>query len=334
MNFAEGRFRLGVGVGWNEIEFQGLGADFHTRGKMSEEQVRYMQALWAEPHVTFHGAYHHLDDGGINPRPKSGRVPVWFRRHAEATFRRAAQIGDGFMPNRWAPGDEALAAFAKLRAMTVAAGRKPSDVGIEVWMSAGKGTEQDWRDEVAFWKAAGVTHACVHTTFNRRDPSADRWARASRTISPRSRATVPRWLICCRPPSPVLLDRADFADSAALARHQQESWARQAAYVAARSPLYRRLWDGAAPPVRLEDLAALPLSDKEMSGRASGRIRRSGTTWRPSRRASIGCIATSGTTGTAMNIALPPPIRIETAVVGGRAQAASGLGPGHRVVHA
>ena len=163
---SEGRFRLGVGVGWNEIEFQGLGADFHTSGKMSEEQVRYMQALWAEPHVTFHGAYHHLDDGGINPRPKSGRVPVWFGGHAEATFRRAATYGDGFMPNRWAPGDEALAAFAKLRTMTIAAGRDPADVGIEVWMSAGKGTEQDWRNEVAFWKAAGVTHACVHTTFN------------------------------------------------------------------------------------------------------------------------------------------------------------------------
>src|SRR6185369_2075980 len=68
---SEGRFRLGVGVGWNEIEFEGLGSDFKTRGKRSEEQVRFMQALWKEPHVTFKGEFHHLDDGGINPRPKS-----------------------------------------------------------------------------------------------------------------------------------------------------------------------------------------------------------------------------------------------------------------------
>src|SRR5215813_3352237 len=72
---SEGRFRLGIGVGWNEIEFQGLGVDFHTRGKRSAEQVRFMQALWAKPSVTFDGEFHKLDDGGINPRPKSGRVP-------------------------------------------------------------------------------------------------------------------------------------------------------------------------------------------------------------------------------------------------------------------
>ena len=88
----EGRFRLGIGVGWNEIEFQGLGVDFHTRGKRSEEQVRFMQALWAKPHVKFKGEFHQLDDGGINPRPKSGRVPIWFGGHAEATFRRTAQV--------------------------------------------------------------------------------------------------------------------------------------------------------------------------------------------------------------------------------------------------
>ena len=88
----EGRFRLGIGVGWNEIEFQGLGMDFHTRGKRSEEQVRFMQALWAEPHVTFKGEFHQLDDGGINPRPKSGRVPIWFGGHAEATFRRDGEV--------------------------------------------------------------------------------------------------------------------------------------------------------------------------------------------------------------------------------------------------
>ena len=160
-----GRFRLGVGVGWNQIEFQGLGVDFHTRGRRSEEQVRFMQALWAEPNVKFAGEFHRLDDGGINPRPKSGRVPVWFGGHAEATFRRAARYGDGFMPLAYPAGDEALAAFDKLRGMIRAAGRDPASVGLEVWVSPGAGSQEDWRREISFWKKAGVTHACVHTTF-------------------------------------------------------------------------------------------------------------------------------------------------------------------------
>ena len=129
---SNGRLQFGVGVGWNEIEFQGLGEDFKTRGKRSEEQVRFMQALWKEPHVTFKGEFHQLDDGGINPRPKSGRVPIWFGGHAEATFRRTAQYGDGFMPLAWPAGDKALSAFDKLRTMIKAAGRDPKSVGLDV----------------------------------------------------------------------------------------------------------------------------------------------------------------------------------------------------------
>ncbi len=161
----EGRFRLGVGVGWSELEFTGLGEDFATRGPRSAEQVRLMQALWAEPHVDFTGKYHRVPDAGINPRPASGRIPVWFGGHAEQTFRRAARYGDGFMPLAYPPDDTALAAFDKLRRLTREAGRDPAEMGVEVWVSPGAGTEQDWRREIAFWKQAGVTHACAHTTF-------------------------------------------------------------------------------------------------------------------------------------------------------------------------
>ncbi|CAN5853698.1 hypothetical protein BH11PSE3_BH11PSE3_22980 [soil metagenome] len=161
----EGRFRLGVGVGWNEIEFQGLGMDFHNRGKRSEEQVRFIQALWAEPHITFKGAFHELDDGGMNPRPASGKVPLWFGGHAEATFKRTAKYGDGFMPLAWPAGDEALKALDKLRTLIRAEGRDPASVGIEVWTSPGIGGPDDWRREVAFWKTAGVTHLTAHTTY-------------------------------------------------------------------------------------------------------------------------------------------------------------------------
>jgi alkanesulfonate monooxygenase SsuD/methylene tetrahydromethanopterin reductase-like flavin-dependent oxidoreductase (luciferase family) len=119
----------------------------------------------AEPHVTFESEFHHIDDSGINPRPRSGRVPIWFGGHAEATFRRCARYGDGFMPLRYAPDDEALAAFDKLRTLTREAGRDPAQMGIEVWVSPGTGSEADWRREIGFWKDAGVTHVTVHTTY-------------------------------------------------------------------------------------------------------------------------------------------------------------------------
>jgi probable F420-dependent oxidoreductase len=160
-----GRLRLGIGVGWNEVEFTGLNENFSNRGKRSEEQVQVMQALWAEPHVTFKGQYHTIDDAGLNPRPASGRIPVWFGGHAEATFRRAAQYGDGFMPLAYPPDDTALAAFDKLRGLIHDAGRPASAVGIEVWQSLGDGTPDDWRREFEFWKQAGVTHVTAHTTY-------------------------------------------------------------------------------------------------------------------------------------------------------------------------
>src|ERR1700744_2138082 len=160
-----GRFRLGIGVGWNEVEFTGLGMDFHTRGVRSADQVRVMQALWAEPHVKYQSEYHHLDDAGINPRPESGRVPIWYGGHAEATFRRAARYGDGFMPLAYPMGDQALAAFDKLRGLLRENGRDPANFGLEVWVSPGAGNEDDWRKEISFWKKAGVTHATIHTTY-------------------------------------------------------------------------------------------------------------------------------------------------------------------------
>lgn len=160
-----GRFRLGIGVGWNEVEFDGLGMDFHTRGVRSADQVRVMQALWANPHTKYQSDYHHLDDAGINPRPASGRVPIWYGGHAEATFRRAARYGDGFMPLAYPAGDQALAAFDKLRGLLRENGRDPSAFGLEVWVSPGAGGPDDWRKEIQFWKDAGVTHATVHTTY-------------------------------------------------------------------------------------------------------------------------------------------------------------------------
>ncbi len=163
-----GRFRLGIGVGWNEVEYIGLNENFKNRGRRSEEQVQVMQALWANPHVTFKGKYHTIDDAGINPRPPSGRVPVWYGGHHDLTLPRIARWGDGWMPNAYAPDDTALAIFDKLRSLTREAGRDPSAVGIEVWTSCGSGTPADWKQAAQFWKKAGASHLCLTTTFNRR----------------------------------------------------------------------------------------------------------------------------------------------------------------------
>lgn len=163
-----GRFRLGIGVGWNEVEYVALNENFKNRGRRSEEQVQVMQALWRNEHVTFKGRFHTIDDAGINPRPASGRVPVWYGGHHENTLVRVAKWGDGWMPNAYLPDESAAEVFGRLRALIEAEGRDPAAVGIEVWTSCGAGAEADWRKEAVSWKALGVTHLCLTTTFNRR----------------------------------------------------------------------------------------------------------------------------------------------------------------------
>ena len=152
-----GRFRLGIGVGWNEVEFTGLNEDFHNRGRRSEEQVELMRALWQEPHVAFKGKWHMIEDAGINPRPASGKVPLWYGGHAGAALRRTVKWGDGWMPLAYPPGEEARTAFATLHRYAEEAGRDPATIGIDTRVSAA-GDEKEWREDVRFWKSCGVTH--------------------------------------------------------------------------------------------------------------------------------------------------------------------------------
>src|SRR5579884_3280974 len=152
-----GRFRLGIGVGWNEVEFVGLNENFHNRGRRSGEQVEVMRALWAEPHVSFTGRWHTIEDAGINPRPAAGKVPLWYGGHADVTLRRCVKWGDGWMPLAYPPGLEARAAFDKLRRYAEEAGRDPATIGIDTRVSAA-GDEAKWREDVRFWKSCGVTH--------------------------------------------------------------------------------------------------------------------------------------------------------------------------------
>jgi probable F420-dependent oxidoreductase len=161
-----GRFRFGIGVGWNPVEFVGLNENFHNRGKRSEEQVEVMRALWAEPHVTFKGKWHTIDDAGINPLPKR-KVPLWFGGHADVTLRRTAKWGDGWIMLAHAGGKEAEGEFDKLRRYVKEAGRDPREVGLEVWVSTAQGGPDDWRREFEYWKSVGVTHVTVNSTYAR-----------------------------------------------------------------------------------------------------------------------------------------------------------------------
>ncbi len=163
-----GRFRLGVGVGWNPVEFTGLNENFANRGRRSAEQVAVMQRLWAEPHVSFKGRWHEIDDAGINPLPVHRRIPVWFGGHVDQTLERIATLGDGWIMNAYAPGAEIEAELAKLRRLAEAAGRDPAAIGLDVWVSGGAGDEASWRQEVGYWKRAGATHITLTNTFGRR----------------------------------------------------------------------------------------------------------------------------------------------------------------------
>src|SRR5437764_12239875 len=162
-----GRFRFGVGVGWNPVEFVGLNESFHNRGRRQEEQVRLMKALWAEPHVVFKGQWHTIEDAGINPLPTRRTIPIWFGGRADATLRRIAKMGDGWMMLAHPKGEEAETAFAKLRGYVEEAGRDPSTIGLEVWVSTAEGGPEDWRNEFLYWQSIGVTHITVNNTYAR-----------------------------------------------------------------------------------------------------------------------------------------------------------------------
>ena len=99
-----GRLRLGIGVGWNDVEYEGLNLDFGDRGVRSEEQIVVLRALWAEPSITFKGRWHTIDNAGINPLPPRRAIPVWIGGYSEATLRRVGSIGDGWFP--WIPPND------------------------------------------------------------------------------------------------------------------------------------------------------------------------------------------------------------------------------------
>jgi probable F420-dependent oxidoreductase len=135
-----GRLRLGIGIGWNEVEYIALNEDFHTRGKRLEEQVEVLNALWTEPLVNFEGKYHTIPDAGLNPLPVQRPIPLWFGGQAEAMLRRCAKYGAGWMPNYRSVKD-AAPALAILEEELAAVGRNRKDFGLVAKVCQMRGAE-------------------------------------------------------------------------------------------------------------------------------------------------------------------------------------------------
>ena len=157
-----GRMRMGIGVGWNPVEYQGLREDFGNRGTRSEEQIELMRALWAAPVITFHGRWHQVENAGINPRPVRGNIPIWIGGVAEPVLRRIGRLGDGWMPLR-RPDDKAAAMIDRIRGYAAETGRTPAEIGIEARLTLASQPRNDWLGYVAAWRQLGATHLCVNT---------------------------------------------------------------------------------------------------------------------------------------------------------------------------
>lgn len=177
-----GRLRLGVGVGWNAVEYDGLGKAFDDRGARSEEQIALLRALWSSPSITFEGRWEQVVDAGIAPLPVQRPIPVWIGGYAEATLRRIGRIGDGWFP--WREPDEKMrGAVERLRGYAAAAGRDPASIGLEPQLNVGRGEPDEWRAFVEGWRDLGATHLCLSTMGNGFTSPGDHLAALSRAAS-------------------------------------------------------------------------------------------------------------------------------------------------------
>jgi len=158
-----GRFRLGVGVGWNHVEYDALGEDFTTRGRREEEQIELLRRLWTERSVTFEGEFDRIVGAGLSPMPVQRPIPIWVGGSSDAAYRRIGRLADGWFP-QVPPGDRLDAARAVVAAAATDAGRDPAIIGMEgraSWQADG-GLERAL-DHIGRWESAGATHLSLNT---------------------------------------------------------------------------------------------------------------------------------------------------------------------------
>jgi probable F420-dependent oxidoreductase len=158
----EGRFRLGVGVGWNAVEYEALGKTFGDRGRRMDDQVRLLRRLWTETSITSEGGDETVTGAGLAPLPVQRPIPIWFGGMSDPAYRRIGRLGDGWFP-QVRPGPDLEHALEVIAAGALDAGRDPSSIGMEgrvVW------TPDDpdrFVRQVESWRAAGASHLTVDT---------------------------------------------------------------------------------------------------------------------------------------------------------------------------
>ena len=165
---SRGRLRFGVGLGWNEAEYEALGQDFHTRGRRIEEQIAVLRALWTNEVVTFEGRWDRISGAGINPLPVQRPIPIWMggggneTNHVDPALRRIARLADGWFP-QMQPNEDGRKTLETIWEYMREAGRDPAALGIEARVNAARGTPEDWVSGYRAWAELGATHLSVNT---------------------------------------------------------------------------------------------------------------------------------------------------------------------------
>jgi probable F420-dependent oxidoreductase len=164
-----GRLRLGVGVGWNHVEYEALNEDWKTRGARQAEQIEVMRKLWTEDQVTFRGRFHTLIDVTMLPAPVQRPIPIWFGGSSDAVVKRAARIGDGYMPIM--TPEVAEPKIAMLHETMKAHGRDPAKFGLEGWLRFDDANPDAWLKAGEGWKRLGAKVVMLYPMY--RMPNVD-----------------------------------------------------------------------------------------------------------------------------------------------------------------
>lgn len=157
-----GRFRLGVGLGWNAVEYEALGQDFGSRGRRMSQQIALLRRLWTETTVTHAGEFDTITAAGIAPLPVQRPIPIWVGAASEPALRRVGRLADGWFP-LLRPGDDLDRAVAVVAAAADEAGRDPAAIGLEGRVRWDPATPDPFAARVQRWRDAGATHLTVDT---------------------------------------------------------------------------------------------------------------------------------------------------------------------------
>jgi probable F420-dependent oxidoreductase len=179
---SRGRLVLGVGVGWNQVEYQALGEDFSSRGRRMEEQIPLLRSLWSEQLVDFTGEFDTISAAGICPRPSNNEIPIWMGGWDERVLRRLGRLGDGWIAgsgnakNRatWSPDriqrpEDLERSLGIVRKAALESERDPNEIAVSILVSSTgfDGLEEwdpiGWALRAKHWKAAGASHALLST---------------------------------------------------------------------------------------------------------------------------------------------------------------------------